>query len=264
MKPKGHYWIPMALLALTPFLVLAAERRRVTMAVSPPNCGLEVEYRQDYGDGRVEFYKVHAERITVAGEPAYQSISVYPDRVRRITMRGRNLTPIYMAERWHDGRRMIVRTYRPGRVHMIRKNLPYPMDEITAVPADIHDPESFAFLLRGYPFAEPNTVAPINVLVAEPNPIYNKPFVLAVNITTIGEEKITVPAGTFDCYVLSMGAAGVLGYLVPENRFWLLKAEPHLIVKATAIGVTLELFTAPANCGDYQSRCQVRAETPPP
>jgi len=264
MRLKGHYWVPVVLLALAPILGLAVERRPVKMAVSPPDCGLEVGYRQSDGDGRVEVYTVHAERITVAGEPAYQSISVYPDRVRRITMRGRDLTPIAMTERWNNGRGMIQRTYRRGEVRMIRKNLPYPMDETIAVPAGVHDPESFAFLLRGYPFAEQDSIVPIDVLVAEPNPVYNKPIVLPVNIIPRGEERVTVPAGTFDCYVLSMGASGVLGYLLPENRFWLLKAEPHLIVKATAAGTTLELSAAPADCGDYQARCKIRAETPPP
>ncbi len=239
----------------------ALGRREVRMRVSGPECGIEVVYRRTYGSGAAETYAVHAEELTAGGGPAYQSISAYPDRVRRITMRASDLTPVFMTEIWNDGKSLIRRSYQGSMVHALRRGLPDPYDEEVEVPAGVHDPESFAFLLKGYPFADQDTAAPINVLVADPNPVFTRPRVFAVNIIPRGEERITVPAGSFDCWVLEMSLAGLLGYIVPENRFWLLKAEPHLIVKAQGGGETIELVGGPFDC-DYVKHCAARAEAP--
>jgi hypothetical protein len=252
------------IVSVVPWPPPAQARKEVTMKVSPPTLDYEVVYRRTWDDGeQSETYSVHAEKLTVGGEAAYQSISEYPERVRRITMRAKDLTPIYMVERWQDGKRLIERTYTPGRVRVIRRDLPYPIDETVEVPAGVHDPESFAFLLKGFPFTDQDTVAPISVLVAEPNPIYNKPVVLDINIIPLGEETIVPPAGKFECYVLEMGLAGVLGYVTPENRFWLLKAEPHLIVKAEGGGELVELVRGEASCKEA-GHCRLKAEQPPP
>jgi len=239
----------------------AVGRREVKMQVRGPDCGLEVGYRRTYASGASETYTVHAEELTAAGGTAYQSISVYPDRVRRITMRATDLTPIFMTEIWTDGHSLIRRSYQGSVVRALRRGLPDPYDETVEVPAGVHDPESFAFLLKGYPFAEQDTVAPINVLVADPNPVFTRPRVFAVNIIPRGEERVTVPAGSFDCYVLEMSLAGVLGYIVPENRFWLLKNDPHLIVKAQGAGEVIELTGGPDDC-DYVKHCTARPVLP--
>jgi len=82
-----------------------------------------------------------------------------------------------------------------------------------------------------------------------------------VNIVPRGEERVTVPAGTFDCYLLEMTLAGVLGYLVPNNSFWLLKADPHLIVKAEGGGELIEFVAGAFPC-DGVKHCLSRAEVP--
>jgi hypothetical protein len=245
-----------------PVELYALGRREVKMQIRGPDCGIEVIYRRTYNGGSLrETYGVHAEELQVNGERAYQSISVYPDRVRRITMRVSDLTPIFMSEVWNDGTGLIQRSYGKDSVHALRRNVPDPYDEVVAVPPGIHDPESFAFLLKGYPFAEQDTLAPIAVLVADPNPVFTRPRVFGVEIIPRGEQRITTPAGAFDCYVLEMGLAGVLGYIVPENRFWLLKQDPHLIVKAEGGGELIELVGGPFPC-DYVKRCPVRAQAP--
>ncbi|HUT54532.1 MAG TPA: DUF3108 domain-containing protein [bacterium] len=249
------------LAAAVPAELWALGRREVKMQVRGPDCGIEVVYRRTYASGQTETYSVYAEELAVDGGTAYQSISVYPDRVRRITMRASDLTPIFMSETWNDGSSLIRRSYQGNFVHALRRNLPDPYDEVIEVPAGVHDPESFAFLLKGYPFSEQDSIAPINVLVADPNPVFTRPRVFAVNIIPRGEERVTVPAGTFDCYVLEMSLAGVLGYIVPENRFWLLKADPHLIIKAQGAGEVIELTGGPYNC-DYVKHCTARPMLP--
>lgn len=81
------------------------------MAVRGPECGFEVVYRRSWDRGRQsETYGVHAEKIEIAGIPTYQSISVYRDRVRRISMRQSDLTPVAMVEKWNSGPRLILRS----------------------------------------------------------------------------------------------------------------------------------------------------------
>lgn len=244
---------------LAPFFLGAWGQREVKMQVMGPDCGHEVVYRRASGGGETsETYAVHAERADGSDEPVFHSISVYDDRVRCITMRQADLTPVSMVEKWNTGERLIQRTYGEGKVHVLRRAVSYPIDEVIEVPPDTHDPESFAFLLKGYPFEEQDAISPINVLVAEPNPFF-KPRPFSVHIVPLGEERVTVPSGTFDCYLLEMTLTGILGYIVPDNRFWLLKDYPHLIVKVEGAGELIELVEGPFKC-DGKERCAVGAE----
>jgi hypothetical protein len=242
-----------------PVLLMARGEREVQMKVMGPDCGMEIVYRwTSMMGGTKETYSVHAEKDEVDGVPVYHSISEYEDRTRCISMRQSDLTPVFMKEKWYEGESLIQRVYKNDEVHVIRRALSYPIDEKIEAPAGVHDPESFAFLLKGYPFEDQDTIAPIDVLVAEPNPFF-KPRPLEVYIIPLGEEKITVPAGTFDCYVLEMGLAGILGYITPDNIFWLLKEYPHLLVKAEGAGELVELVAGPFKC-DGKDHCKVGAE----
>jgi len=235
------------------------------MAIRPPEVMVEVVYRRTSGGGKEsETYTVHCEKLMVGDEEAYQSISVYQDRVRRMTMRARDLTPIAMTEKWFAGDKLVERTYFANKARAVRRNLPYPIDETVEVPPGVHDPESFAFLLKGYPFDKQDSVSPINVLLAEPNPILKRPVTLSVLIVPHGEETVKVPAGEFRCYKMSMGLAGVLGYVVPDNVLWLLKDDPHLLVKAEGAGEMFELVRGGVACDpdDRTKHCKVAAEAP--
>lgn len=263
LRPR-HILLPalVALLAGPPADVSAWGEQKVAMKAVGPDCGLEVIYRWTSAfSGKGERYSVHAEKLTVSGIPSYQSISVYPDRVRRITIRQSDLTPLCMIEKWNEGPGVIQRIYSGKQVRVIRRGVPEPIDTVMAVPEGVHDPESFAFLLRGYPFHDQDTVAPIQVLLAEPNPILSIPRVLSVEIVPRGQARVTVPAGSFDCWVLEMTLAGALGYVVPNNRFFLLKQQPHLIVKAEGAGERVELVAGPFPC-DGKKHCLVGAEVP--
>lgn len=240
----------------------ARGEKQVAMKAVGPDCGIEVLYRRTWDKGRhQERYSVHARRVDVDGIPAFQSISIYPDRVRRVTMRRSDLTPLAVVEKWNRGDKLIQRTYHGNKVHMVRRGLPDPVDEVFEADPGVHDPESFAFLLRGYPFGDQDSVAPIDVLVADANPLFSRPLNLSFSIIPRGEERITVVAGTFDCYKMEMGIAGLLGYITPSNSFWLLKDDPHLIVKAEALGETVELVGGPFAC-DGKEHCTVGVEVP--
>ncbi len=251
------------LMVLTyPLHLSAWGEKKVTMQARGPSCGAEVVYRRTYEDGKYsETYSVHAQKLEVNGIPAYQSISIYKDRVRRTTMRQSDLTPIHVSEDWDSGNKLIRRVYFEDKVNALRRNVEMPINETVEVPKGVHDPETFAFLLKGFPFEDQDSIAPIDVLVAEPNPIFTKPRTFGVYIIPKGEQKITVPAGTFDCYVLEMTLAGILGYIVPDNKFWLLKADPHLIVRVEGGGELVELVDGPFTC-DGKEYCTKSAKAP--
>lgn len=256
----------MALLALVALLmppsVLGFGEKEVVMEASAPMVGIEVTYKRTWDGGKKsETYTVHCQEIEVAGEPAYQSVSVYRDRVRRVTMRAEDLVPIAMSEVWNSGDKRIERRYQGGKVRSIRVGAEPEMDVTVDAPEGVHDTESFAFLLKGYPFKEQHSVAPIDVLIAEPNPAFSKPRVFSINIIPRGREKVKVPAGEFDCYKFEMSFAGLLGYVLPENTFWLLAEEPHMFVKASSDDGELLLLSAPKDC-DGVKYCAVAAEPP--
>ena len=48
----------------------------------------------------------------------------------------------------------------------------------------------------------------------------------------LGEEKVTVPAGTFDCYKLKIAASGgLIRRFTSRYYFWFAKEPPHHFVK---------------------------------
>ncbi len=89
-----------------------------------------------------------------------------------------------------------------------------------------------AFSLRGFPFGKQDEIK----LRLTP------PFKYSLPIWTwkmwksyakfLGVEKVTVPAGTFDCYKLEIGASsGLIGRFTSKYYFWFTKDPPHYFVK---------------------------------
>ncbi len=251
-----------ALCALVPLALFGWGEKRVKMEARAPTCGMEVEYRRTSQEsGKSEVYKVFAKEIEVGGEKAYQSVSAFDDRIRRVTMRASDLTPIASIEEWKDEKKFIKRLYGDDKARVIREGVPYPMDVVVEAARGVHDTESFAFLLKGYPFGEKDSLAPVDVLVAEPNALLQKPRVFSIYLIPLGTEKIKVPAGEFECYKFRMTLAGALGYVVPDNYFWLLKDDPHLVVMGEGGGEKFELMSGPYSCQE-EGRCTAEAAPP--
>ena len=252
--------ILLALLILVALTSRADETRSVSMRPVPPETGYEVVYRATVPgkSGISETYTVHAVKLEHEGRAYYQSISDYPDRTRWVTMDAKDLTPVAVVEKEKGDGGLIKRIYDDGSVYMLRRGVHHPWDFTVDVPAGVHDPETFAFLLKGYPFEEQDTMSPISVLFTEPIPLYSslfdRPLTFDVLIIPHGTEKVAVPAGEFECYVLEMTVAGPLRYIVPKNRFWLLKEYPHMIVRAEGAGETIELVGGPFKC-DGNEHC---------
>src|SRR4051812_17069522 len=94
-------------------------------------------------------------------------------------------------------------------------------------PADTLTVEGIAGILRFLPFAHWHSVA-FHFLS-------NEPRVYEMHAEMRGKERITTPAGSFDCYkielVPSLGFLNVVRSFLPKARFWFLASEPHFWVQ---------------------------------
>ena len=91
---------------------------------------------------------------------------------------------------------------------------------------------SLPFSLRGFPFGKREEVE----LRATPSFSYRVPMwawrMWKSYTKVLGEERITVPAGTFDCYKLETGASGgLIKRITSKYYFWYTKEPPHCFVK---------------------------------
>ncbi|MBD3183824.1 hypothetical protein GF312_16185 [Candidatus Poribacteria bacterium] len=89
-----------------------------------------------------------------------------------------------------------------------------------------------AYCLRGFPFGKKEEIE----LHITP-PFSNKLPLWAWKMwgayaKVVAEEKVTVPAGTFDCYKLEVGASGgIIGRLTSEYYFWYEKTAPYRFIR---------------------------------
>lgn len=88
------------------------------------------------------------------------------------------------------------------------------------------------FSLRGFPFGKQDEIK----LKLTPPFKYNLPIwawkMWKSYAKLLGVEKVTVPAGTFDCYKLEIGASGgLVGRFTSKYYLWFTKEPPHYFVK---------------------------------
>jgi hypothetical protein len=100
-----------------------------------------------------------------------------------------------------------------------------------------HEPDGYngmvlGFCLRGFPF-ESQTEVDLKL-----TPPFRPEIPLWAwkmwksYVKLLGEEKVTVPAGTFDCYKLEVAASGgLIRRFTSEYYFWFTKEPPHRFVK---------------------------------
>ena len=91
---------------------------------------------------------------------------------------------------------------------------------------------SLGFCLRGFPFDSQTEVR----LKLTPPFRPGIPFwawkMWKSYVKLLGEEKVTVPAGTFDCYKLEVAASGgLIRRFTSEYYFWFTQELPHRFVK---------------------------------
>mgnify|MGYP006299897975 CR=1 FL=1 len=112
--------------------------------------------------------------------------------------------------------------YTDDRVHFI-----YPgpkRNKVEKIPEDRYDLHTIVEVVRGYPFGKKK----VKFTLVTPEHIVD------AYMKTEKDEKITVPAGTFDCYKLKGGISGLIGKVFGKDFFfWVEKTHPYRIIKQT-------------------------------
>jgi hypothetical protein len=97
---------------------------------------------------------------------------------------------------------------------------------------DGYDGVILTFSLRGFPFGKAEKLEFYITPPFNPNIPSWSWKMWKTYAKFLGEEKVTVPAGTFDCYKLEMGASGgVIRRFTTEYYFWFSKEPPYRFVK---------------------------------
>jgi hypothetical protein len=97
---------------------------------------------------------------------------------------------------------------------------------------DGYDGIALSFSLRGFPFGKQEEVELRLTPPFRPGMPRWAWKMWKSYARLLGEEEVTVPAGTFDCYKLEVGASGgLIRRFTSEYYFWYTKEPPHYFVK---------------------------------
>jgi len=100
---------------------------------------------------------------------------------------------------------------------------------IDKAPEDRYDLNTILEFVRGFPFGKDKVE--FTLVTREPILRSHK---LGAYIKIVGNERITVPAGTFDCCRLESGFSGLRGKVIRTKFFfWVEKTPPHRLIKHT-------------------------------
>jgi hypothetical protein len=142
----------------------------------------------------------------------------------QMVLEASNLRPISIKKTNNNGDLEFSIEYSEDRVHFI-----YPgpkRNVVEKVPEDRYDVHTVLLSIRGFPFEQRE--AKITLVTPE------HPKGVGFYIKIVGSEKVTTPAGAFDCYQLEAGVDGLLGKIVKTKFFfWLEKNPPYRLIKNT-------------------------------
>lgn len=94
------------------------------------------------------------------------------------------------------------------------------------VPEDRYDIHTVLQFVRGFPFGQRE--AKFTLITPE------HPEGIGAYIKIVGSERVTTPAGDFDCYQLEAGIRGWKGKIFKTKFFfWVEKEPPHRLIKNT-------------------------------
>ena len=147
---------------------------------------------------------------------------------KRMVLRKENLTPISITQRRRDGSVDWKILYSKDRVNFI-----YPgpkRNKVQKVGENRYDVNPIVHIVRGFPFGKTKKVK-FDLVVPD--------RVLGVALEIEGEERVTVPLGTFDTYRIRIGLTGIKGRVYTKKiRFWVEKASPHRLIRQEDEGIT--------------------------
>lgn len=131
-----------------------------------------------------------------------------------------SLRPILIRKTNSDGEIESSIEYTGDRVHFI-----YPgpkRNKVEEVPEDRYDLNTILEVVRGFPFEKEKVE--FTLVTSE--------HIVGAYFEIISNERVTVPAGTFDCYKLKGGISGLIGKVFRKKfLFWVEKKHPHKVIK---------------------------------
>ncbi len=191
---------------------------RATMPDEEPYSSV-VTWRVTSGEGR-PMYVI----TTDSGERKYGDYVIDKSDLRLI---GVNVT-----EKTRDGKFEIAIAARNGRQYMVSEFKNKTKQKDIKHISDGYNGIVLPFCLRGFPFGEKKEV---KLRITVPIIPGRKLWVWKMwksTVKLVGEETITVPAGTFDCYKLKVSASNwVIKRVTSRYYFWYTKEPPHRFVK---------------------------------
>jgi hypothetical protein len=169
------------------------------------------------------------------GRPMYEITTDAGERKKGIYILDKSdlrLISTHVIEQTADGKFELDITVKNGRQYMVSEFKNKTKDKDIEHPADGYNGVTMPFYLRGFPFGKKNEVNPqITVPVLPDKPLWVWKM-WSSNVKFMGEERVTVPAGTFDCYKLEVSAGSwVIRRLTSKYYFWYTKEPPHRFVK---------------------------------
>lgn len=151
-----------------------------------------------------------------------KEIYVVHTDVYRMIIRRFDLRPILIEKMSSDDEVEFSIEYSENRVHFI-----YPgpkRNKVEKVPEARYDLHTIIEVVRGFPFEKEKVE--FTLVTTE--------HIVDAYVKILGNEKITVPAGTFDCYKLKGGISGLIGKVFGKDFFfWVEKAHPYRVIKQT-------------------------------
>jgi hypothetical protein len=171
-------------------------------------------------NGKVYFsdYKI------LCGQNNSQKIYIICTQSYKMTLEASNLQPIYIEKTDYNGEVEFSIKYSADRVHFV---YPGPKRNIVEkIPENTYDVHAVLQSVRGFPSGQEES----KLTLVTPE----HPDGVGFYIKIVRNERITTPAGDFDCYYLEAGVDGLLGKVIKKKFFfWLEKKTPYRLVKYT-------------------------------
>ena len=181
-------------------------------------------YRLEKADGSIS-QSIH--RISVSqqdGAPVY----VIETESKTMVLNKRNLTPIRIEQRLPTGAVDWSIQYSKDRVNFI-----YPgptRNKVEQVDENRYDVNPIIHVIRGFPFGKEDKVK-LDLVTPD--------MIVGIFFEVEGEERITCPVGTFNCYRLKAGLTGIKGRVFKKRIvFWVEKAAAHRLIRQEDEGIS--------------------------
>jgi len=197
--------------------------------------GEQIVWRVSRRDKEPEFTTITWRAKNRDSRPVYEITTVTAERKQaKYAVDRRDLRLIWcrVLRDTEDGKSEVVIEVKDGYQHLTHDFENNRKEKKIEHKSDGYNGSILLFSLRGFPFGKQSEVS----LRLTPPFIPDMPLWIwrmwKSRARFLGEERVTVPAGTFDCYKLEVAASGgLIRRFTSEYYLWYAKEPPHHFVK---------------------------------